>query len=127
MTSLIMLISCKFQYGAVVVATESMTGEINRGDAIIYEEYDDEIINEGDVLVFNKGNIKVVHRVIKIENVNNEVRYYTKGDANESPDAGYITKSNIIGKVELKVSYVGYPTVWLRNIFSGRMRGDIDV
>ena len=42
-----MLISCRFRFGALVIATESMTGEINRGDMIIYERYDDQVIKEG--------------------------------------------------------------------------------
>ena len=32
-----------------------------------------------------------------IKIINGETRYYTKGDANEDLDAGYITDSNITG------------------------------
>ena len=39
-TAVAMLISCQFRFGAIVIATESMTGEINKGDMIIYEKYD---------------------------------------------------------------------------------------
>ena len=35
--SVAMLISCQFRFGALVIATESMTGEINKGDMILYE------------------------------------------------------------------------------------------
>ena len=42
--SVSMLISCQFRFGALVIATDSMTGEINKGDMIIYERYDDQTI-----------------------------------------------------------------------------------
>ena len=111
-----MLISCQFRFGALVVATESMTGEINKGDMIIYEQYTDQNIEEGQVIVFLHDKSKIVHRVIKIERINGETRYYTKGDANEDPDEGYILDSDIMGLTDLKIAYIGYPTLWLREI-----------
>ena len=116
--SLAMLISCKFRYGAIVVATESMTGEINKGDMIIYEEYDDQTIKEGQVIVFLQYNRRVIHRVVAIERVGGEIRYYTKGDANEDNDIGYRVDSEIIGLTDMKVAYLGYPTLWLRELIN---------
>lgn len=37
---IIMLISCQFRYGILVIGSGSMTGTINKGDAIIYETLD---------------------------------------------------------------------------------------
>ena len=117
-SSLIMLISCQFHFCAIVIATESMTGELNKGDVIVYEKYTDEdVIVEGQVIVFNKYGARTVHRVVEIENINGQNRYYTKGDANEDNDSGYITEGDIYGFVHFKVSYVGYPTLLLRKIF----------
>ena len=114
--SVAMLISCQFRYGAIVIATESMTGEINKGDMIIYEQYTDQTIQEGQVIVFQKNKSKIVHRVVKIENINGETRYYTKGDANEGLDSGYIDDSHIVGLTDVKIAYIGYPTLWLREL-----------
>lgn len=111
-----MLISCKFRYGAVVVATESMTGEINKGDMIIYERYEDQHIREGQVIVFLHNKSRIIHRVVEIKHIENEVRYYTKGDANDGRDAGYITDADIVGLTDLKVAFLGYPTLWLREM-----------
>ena len=61
MISIVMLISCQFKYGLVVIGSESMTGEINKGDAIIYESYEDQKITEGQVIVFTKNNTRVIH------------------------------------------------------------------
>ena len=113
-----MLISCQFKYGAVVIATESMTGEINKGDMIIYERYEGQTINEGQVIVFLDNGNRIIHRVVKIEKIGSETRYYTKGDANETEDAGYRSDADIVGLTDIKVAYAGYPTLWLRDIIA---------
>ena len=118
MALLIMLVSNAFRFGSYVIATDSMTGELNKGDIAIYEKYDDQTINVGQVIVFQKGGSNVIHRVVDIENINGQNRYYTKGDINSENDIGYITDSNIKGLVELKVPYLGYPTLWLRQLVS---------
>lgn len=115
-----MLISCEFRFGALVIATESMTGEINKGDIIIYERYDSQPIEEGQVIVFTENKSKIVHRVVEIQNIGGEIRYYTKGDANEDWDSGYRTQADIWGTTDIKVSYAGYPTLWLRELLKSR-------
>jgi len=114
--SVAMLISCHFRYGALVIATDSMTGEINKGDMIIYERYDGQPIQEGQVIVFLQYESKIVHRVVKIENIGGETRYYTKGDANEDLDSGYRVASDIFALTDVKLSFIGYPSLWLREI-----------
>jgi hypothetical protein len=54
---------------------------------------------------------------VDIKKINNQNRYYTKGDANDNLDAGFITDSDIVGVTNIKVSYIGYPKLWIRNIF----------
>lgn len=117
MCSLVMLISCQFKYGALVIGSESMTGTINKGDAIVYEQYEDQIIEVGDVIVFEKNGQRIVHRVIDIAKINNEIRYFTKGDANEDQDVGYITDNQIKGITQFRIIYIGYPTIWVRSLF----------
>ena len=117
-SSLIMLISCQFHFCAIVIATESMTGELNKGDMIVYEKYTDEdVIEQGQIIVFNKFGSMTVHRVVQVEHINGQTRYYTKGDANDDNDSGFITDGDIYGFVHFKVPYVGYPTLILREIF----------
>ncbi len=117
LVGLIMLVSCQFTFGLIVIGSESMSGEINKGDAVLYERYDGQTIEVGQVIVFDKGKSLIIHRVIDIKKINGEVRYYTQGDANDTPDGGYITDSDIVGLTNLKIPYVGYPTIWIRNIF----------
>ena len=116
--SVAMLISCEFRYGAVVIATESMTGEINKGDMIIYEQYDNQRIKEGQVIVFLRNKSRIIHRVVEIKHIGNEIRYYTKGDANEDRDDGYVTEAEIVGLTDIKIPFLGYPTLWLRELLN---------
>ena len=118
MIGTVMLISNQFYYGAYVIATESMTGELNRGDVAIYESYEEQLIIEGQVIVFEQNGSAIVHRVVDIEIINGITRYHTKGDANEDWDADYILDSDIIGLVNYKLPFLGYPTLWVRSLFS---------
>ena len=117
MLFVVMVVSNQFYIGAYVIATESMTGEINKGDVAITTKYTDQPIEKGQVIAFEQGNIVVIHRVVKIEIINGQRRYYTKGDANEDRDAGFITDGNIVGLVNNKLPFLGYPTLWMRSLF----------
>ena len=117
MIGTVMLVSNQFRYGALVIATESMTGELDKGDVVIFESFEGQHIPEGQVIVFEKYNTTVVHRVVDIKIINGIARYYTKGDANEDNDMGYITNAEIVGLVNYKIPTVGYPTLWLRSLF----------
>ena len=117
MLGVVMLTSNQFRYGSYVVATESMTGEIDKGDIVLYQRYDTQNIIEGQVIVFEKGNSAIIHRVVDIQIINGQTRYFTKGDANEDIDLGFITDGDIVGLVNYKIPYFGYPTLWMRSLF----------
>lgn len=118
MVLVIMLVSCQFYYGILVIGSKSMTGTIDKGDAIIFEKYDKQTIAVGQIILFDYNGTQTVHRVDEIINVNGVTRYYTKGDANKERDYGYITGDKIYGIVKLKLKYIGYPTLWVRSLFS---------
>ena len=118
MMSSVMLISNQFRYGLLVIVTDSMTGELNRGDAAIYERYEDQTIEEGQVIVFKRNNSMIVHRVDEIQIVNGRKRYYTKGDANDGQDADFRYDSDIVGVVNHKIPYIGFPTLLMRGMFT---------
>lgn len=118
MLSVVMLVSNRFHYGAYVIGTPSMTGELNVGDLAIYEKYDGEIIQEGQVIAFERYDNVIIHRVEEIQVINGSKLYFTKGDANNDRDAGYVSDGEIIGVVNMKISYVGYPNLWMRKLFN---------
>ncbi|MBE6702586.1 MAG: signal peptidase I [Ruminococcaceae bacterium] len=116
-TGLMALVSCQFRYGTIVIATGSMTGDLNVGDTIIYERYKGQSIQEGDIVVFQRDRSLIVHRVVEITHINGQTRYFTKGDANENRDVGFIVSNDIVGITDFKISYIGYPSLWMHRIF----------
>lgn len=117
MTGVIMLVSCQFKYGIIVIGSGSMTGTIDKGDSIIFEKYDNTKLKTGQVIIFEKDGERIVHRIIEIKNVNGEKRYITKGDMNQKADENYITNDKIIGIYKFRIKKIGYPSLWLRDIF----------
>ena len=109
----VMLVSCKFKYGIIAVGSGSMTGTVNKGDAIIYEKYENQELNENDIIVFMYDNKRVIHRIDGITKLKTKEVYYTKGDANQQSDEGYREKSDIIGVYKCKINSLGWPVVWL--------------
>lgn len=117
MALITMLISCEFKYGILVIGSGSMTGTINMGDAVVYEQYTGQKIKNNQVIIFEQKGVRTVHRVVDIQEINGEIRYYTKGDANEKMDEGYITNKKIVGLTKFRVVAIGYPTLWFRQLF----------
>ena len=116
-----MLISCQFKFGALVIATTSMTGTLNKGDVIIYERLDsEEEIKKEDIIVFKKGDRKIVHRIVGINVINNKTRYITKGDANHDKDKDYVLEEEIVGLYKTKINSLGYPSLWVRELINNR-------
>ncbi len=115
--SIVMLISCKFKYGILVVGSSSMTGTIDKGDAVVYEKFSGEQLEKGQVIVFTKDNIKTIHAIENVQVKNNETIYYTKGTNNQQQDEGYRTNNDIIGVVKFKIIDIGWPTIWLNDVF----------
>lgn len=114
---IIMLISCEFKFGVLTIGSGSMTGTINKGDIILYERYDEnEQIKTGDIIVFQNEDLRIVHRVVDQRNLGDEIRYYTKGDANAQEDDGYRIRKDVIGKVHARIPYIGYLTLFVNDI-----------
>jgi len=113
------LTSCNFKYGALAIGSGSMTGTINKGDVVVFEKLGNNIINDSDVIVFNKEGKMIVHRVISIVQINDDdYVYYTKGDANETPDGYPLKRDDIVGIVRRRVKYLGIPSVELSQLMS---------
>ena len=100
-----------FKYYAIVIASGSMMPNINVGDVVIVDRKSNDF-DVNDVIAYKKKNLIIVHRIVKKVKVGSSYYYYTKGDANSSMDDFAIDTSMIVGKVKLKLPYIGYPTVW---------------
>ncbi|MBQ9785597.1 MAG: signal peptidase I [Clostridia bacterium] len=117
MTVTVCFVSGIFGVKMIVVGSESMEDAIMCGDVVVYEVYEGQTIEKGQVILFERGDTIVIHRVVDIQKINGVYRYFTKGDANDGLDTGYITQADIVGITTMKIRYIGYPTVWLHDIF----------
>ena len=114
---MVYLYSGYFRFYAVAIASGSMNPKIEKGDlAIIDHKYKYDKLDIGQVIAYKRDNIIIVHRIVKKININNEILYYTKGDANNNIDDLIINKDMIIGIVDHRIKYIGLPTVWFNNI-----------
>ena len=114
---LVYITSGYFYYHAIVIASGSMTPNIMKGDVVVIEKIPDKKdIELGTVIAYRYENIIVVHRLVQKINVNGEIYFYTKGDANNAVDNYKITEDMVIGIVNIKIPYIGYPTVWVKEL-----------
>lgn len=100
-----------FGYSVLIVASPSMTGAIEAGDAIIIKKTDSYAV--GDVITYFPAdeNFSVTHRIVRMEGD----KFYTKGDANQSEDPDPVLIEQIAGKVAVKLDKVGYFIEWLKS------------
>lgn len=117
---LFILVSNLFPIKLVSIATGSMSPTIKVGDAVLINGYvNKDNIKKGDVIALRHNDEVVVHRVIEIEEKNNEKIYKTKGDYNNSADSFETRKENIEGVVAIRVPLIGYPALFLTNMKAG--------
>lgn len=116
---LVMLVSREFKYAMIAVGSGSMTGTVNKGDAVIYKAYDkeDDELRTGDILVFKKDSTIIVHRIIKKYVVYGEEVYQTKGDANSKADNWIVKEEDVIGVVNARIPLIAWPSVKLNEWF----------
>lgn len=96
-----------FGYGAAVVLSGSMEPEFSEGDLIIVKKADS--FAKNDIVVFQDGNMLVVHRIINIDGKT----ITTKGDANKTADKP-IDVSAVKGKVLFCIPFAGNAVQFLK-------------
>lgn len=112
------LISCEFRYGILTIGSGSMTGTLNKGDIAFFEKFNGQELEIGDIIIFKRGKRNIVHRITQVGLFNDEYVYITKGDKNKVEDNGYVYQKDIQGIVHYRIKYIGYPSIWIRNLFN---------
>lgn len=113
MVSLIMGV---FKHKILAIGSNSMAPSFYRGDAVIYEKIEPKKLKNGEVIAFARRGIVVTHRVHSIKKNGDRVVIETKGDANNGPDKEKVTNQEVLGKVKYVVKYIGFPTIWVREV-----------
>jgi signal peptidase len=106
------------KYEPVAIMSNSMNPLYYRGDVLVINKANNENITVGDIIIYSTDTKIIAHRVVNIIEENGEKYYQTKGDANQSVDLKLVEKDQIIGKYQFHVKYIGYPSVWLNDLFN---------
>ena len=103
------------------VITDSMSPDINRGDAVFVKKADFGSLKQGDVVTvaFPDGSGYFTHRIIAIDYDAQVIR--TKGDANQSRDPQPSSNEQIVGKVWYSVPLLGYFSIALSSLGAVKM------
>lgn len=83
-----------------VIASDSMYPVLSAGDMILVVTPID--YRKGDIITYNiEGSHSklITHRIYELGHFNDELYFYTKGDANDVPDIRPVTVRSITGKV----------------------------
>jgi signal peptidase len=98
----------------MVVTTGSMQPAINPGDIVLSAPPEDDVrLAAGTVITFEdpvRPGELITHR---IDTVNPDGSYSTRGDANSSADSYEVTTDDLTGVGRLLVPAVGLPRVWM--------------
>ncbi len=110
-------------FGAYVIISPSMVPNINVLDAIVTVRTDAEKLKKNDVITFisndpaHKG-ITITHRIVGIKKTSSGgYAYRTKGDNNNVEDKTLVSHDEVLGKVILRIPYIGYLQQFLTTKF----------
>lgn len=101
-------------FGAYVIISPSMVPNINVLDAVVTKRVDADKLKKNDVITFisqdpRHSGITVTHRIVGIKKTEaGTYAYRTKGDNNNVEDQTLVSYDKVIGKVMLRIPYIGY-------------------
>ena len=102
-----------------VVLSGSMRPTYEVGSLIYVKSVDYKELEVGDPITYMLNQDTVVtHRIIEVlvdEEDPDVLRYFTKGDANDTPDGSSVHYKNIIGKPVFSIPYLGYVSHYIQN------------
>lgn len=94
-----------FNLNPYIVKSGSMEPIIKTGSIAFINEKETDV-NVGDIVTYKLENDDLItHR---IDSIDENGDYITKGDANEVTDAKSVTKAQIVGKYKYSIPFVGY-------------------
>lgn len=109
-------------YGAYVIVSGSMEPSIHVNDAIVIKRTASTDLEVGDVVTYRSLDpsyygIMITHRIIDIVNEDGEIKYVTKGDANQTRDRSLVSLEQIYGEVIMRIPKLGYLQYFLATAY----------
>lgn len=108
-----------FAYKPTAIVSNSMHPIFSRGAMVVVQKVSNPLdIQTGDIIQYQVDNIVVTHRVVATDRASDgsgKRVFITKGDNSPSKDP-LVYEEQLIGVVRAAIPYVGYPTVWLREM-----------
>lgn len=92
-----------------IVQSGSMEPAIGTGSIVVIMPREKYAV--GDVITFGEEtqtSIPTTHRIVADIISGGQIRFETKGDANEEKDAGSVAVDEVIGKVIFSIPFIGY-------------------
>ncbi|MCF0126188.1 MAG: signal peptidase I [Clostridia bacterium] len=105
-----------FPVKPVAIASGSMYPQIHVGDVVIIKKCNANDVTVKDIIEYRKDKETYVHRIIEKNQKDGSYTFITKGDNNNTPDSDPVLENQLIGKVILRIRYIGYPAIWLQKI-----------
>ena len=101
-------------YKVFTVMSGSMEPAIGTGSLVFVKPLSD--YNVGDIITRRTTDPKVTitHRIVSKEEINGQIAFETKGDANDAPDGEKFTREGIVGKVFVTIPFLGYPVAYAK-------------
>lgn len=93
----------------IKITYDSMAPVFTTGDTVIYESVDPDTLKVGDIIAFwaivDSQRVVMIHRIVEIYDMGDNVSFQTKGDNNSQPDASPVHESNVLGKYVRKAIF----------------------
>lgn len=118
MVALVMFMTGFFSYKPEAIMSDSMNPVFARGAIVIVQKASAMDAQVGDIVQYNMPDHSITHRVVQIQlapDGSGTRLYITKGDNSPSQDAP-VKPEQIVGIVRAEIPYIGYPSVWLKEI-----------
>ena len=96
------------------VLSGSMEPAYKVGSVIYVTKVDPSTLKVKDPITFVLDGTTVTHRIIEIEDKGG-LRFYTRGDANNTPDGGFVTPEEVIGKPVFHIPLLGYISYYVQH------------
>jgi signal peptidase len=93
---------------------------LHDGDLVVLQGVSPKDIKIGDIIVYRKPNgVFVIHRVISnTTGTDGKLYFTTKGDGNDYSDSPQVSQDDVIGRVILRIPWLGHIALIMHNSFA---------